>query len=121
MDPVFCFLNGKDDLRSSYYLEHVATEFHIQGLELDRAGITWDADFHYSGQGWVQKNFKGKRWENVNSEERRKYQKNAYRVLLTRARQGMVLVVPEGNQDDHTRKPGYYDATFGYLKDIGLR
>lgn len=121
IDPVHWFLNGKDDVRSSYYLEDVATEFHIQGLELDWTCVAWDADLRYSRSGWVYKSFRGNRWQNVSSVERRKYLKNAYRVLLTRARQGMVVVVPTGDVDDPTRLPHYYDATFEYLKGIGLR
>jgi DUF2075 family protein len=121
MNPVHWFLNDKKDVRSSYYLEQVATEFHIQGLELDWAGVIWDADFRYGENGWAHKNFKGEKWQNVNQEDRKKYQKNAYRVLLTRARQGMVIVVPEGDPEDHTRKPEYYDATFSYLKNIGFQ
>lgn len=119
MDPVHWFLDGKEDVRSSYYLEDVATEFDIQGLELDWACVTWDADFRYSPSGWVHKSFVGDRWQNINKEDRRVYQKNAYRVLLTRARQGMVIVVPEGDKDDHTRKPEFYDPTFEYLKLVG--
>lgn len=120
MEPIHWFLNGKDDVRSSYYLENVATEFDIQGLELDWACVTWDADFRCSKKGWEHWSFKGKRWEHINVPDRQIYQKNAYRVLLTRARQGMVIVVPLGNSEDPTRKPEYYDATFNYLKDIGL-
>jgi len=120
MDPVHWFLDGKDDVRSSYYLEDVATEFDIQGLELDWACVTWDADFRYSPSGWEHKSFVGDRWNNINKEDRQIYQKNAYRVLLTRARQGMVIVVPEGNPADHTRKSEYYDPTFKYLEGIGL-
>jgi len=120
MEPIHWFLNGKDDVRSSYYLENVATEFDIQGLELDWACVTWDADFRCSNKGWEHWSFKGKRWEHINAPERQIYQKNAYRVLLTRARQGMVIVVPMGDSEDLTRKPQYYDATFNYLKDIGL-
>lgn len=120
MDPVHWFLDGKEDIRSSYYLEDVATEFDIQGLELDWACVTWDADFRYSPSGWVHKSFVGHRWNNINQIERQIYQKNAYRVLLTRARQGMVIVVPEGDIDDHTRKPDFYSPTFEYLKMLGL-
>jgi len=121
MDPVHWFLDGKDDVRSSFYLEDVATEFHVQGLELDWGCITWDADFRYSGSGWTQKAFLGKTWKNINDTERRKYQKNAYRVLLTRARQGMVIVVPQGDKEDPTRLPSFYDPTFEYLRGIGFR
>jgi hypothetical protein len=120
MDPVHWFLDGKDDVRSSFYLEDVATEFHIQGLELDWACVTWDADFRYSKNGWEHKAFRGNRWDNIRKEERKTYLKNAYRVLLTRARQGMVIVVPEGDVNDATRKREYYDPTFEYLKDIGF-
>ncbi len=122
IDPIHWFLDGKDDVRSSYYLEDVATEFHVQGLELDWACVTWDGDFRFKGNGeWQYFSFKGDKWQNINKEEKRKYLKNAYRVLLTRARQGMVIVVPEGNDEDHTRKSSYYDSTFRYLISIGFQ
>ncbi|MCX6351301.1 MAG: DUF2075 domain-containing protein [Bacteroidetes bacterium] len=120
MNPVNWFLDGKDDVRSSYYLEDVATEFHVQGLELDWACVTWDGDLRYSKDGWKTFSFVGNKWQNIHKEERKKYLINAYRVLLTRARQGMAIVVPEGNPEDHTRKIEYYDCTFNYLKSIGI-
>lgn len=121
IDPVNWFLNDKDDIRSSYYLEDVATEFHVQGLELDWACVAWDGDFRYSDGSWDYKSFKGNKWQNINKEDRKLYLKNAYRVLLTRARQGMVIVVPKGDQEDPTRLPEFYDETFEYLKSIGLQ
>ena len=107
-------------MRSSYYLEDVATEFDIQGLELDWVCVTWDADFRYSNKGWEHWSFRGDRWNHIRKNERKNYLKNAYRVLLTRARQGMVIVVPPGDSEDPTRNPLFYDATFEYLKEIGL-
>lgn len=120
MNPVHWFLNDKYDVRSSFFLEDVATEFHIQGLELDWACVTWDADLRYSEEGWQSFSFVGKKWQNIHKEERQKYLINAYRVLLTRARQGMVIVVPEGSLEDKTRKPEYYNQTFDYLKSVGF-
>jgi hypothetical protein len=120
MDPIHWFLDSKEDVRSSYYLEDVATEFHIQGLELDWVCVTWDADFRYSNKGWEHWSFCGDRWRHIRKEERKNYLKNAYRVLLTRARQGMVIVVPQGDSEDPTRNPLFYDATFEYLKEIGI-
>ena len=120
MDPIHWFLDGKDDVRSSYYLEDAATEFHVQGLELDWVCVTWDADFRYSHKGWGHYSFCGDRWNRIKKEERKQYLKNAYRVLLTRARQGMVIVVPHGNTEDHTRNPSFYDSTFDYLNQIGF-
>lgn len=120
MDPVHWFLDEKDDVRSSYYLEDVATEFHVQGLELDWACVTWDADFRHCTSGWSHHSFCGNRWNKINKEERRQYLKNAYRVLLTRARQGMVLFVPEGDAEDHTRNSIFYDGTYNLLKEIGF-
>lgn len=120
MDPVHWFLDGKDDVRSSYYLEDVATEFHVQGLELDWSCVIWDADFRYAEGRWSHHSFSGSRWMNIRKPERQMYLKNAYRVLLTRARQGMVIVVPEGDTEDATRKREYYDQTFEYLRGIGL-
>lgn len=121
MDPIHWFLDGKEDVRSSYYLEDVATEFHVQGLELDWACVTWDADFRYSPTGWTTHSFVGEKWHNIKKEERKLYLKNAYRVLLTRARQGMVIVVPEGDEADPTRSNKFYDATFDFLKLIGFK
>ena len=121
VDPVHWFLDTKDDVRSSYYLEDVATEFHVQGLEVDWACVTWDADFRHARAGWEHWSFVGNRWNAIRKAERKRYQKNAYRVLLTRARQGMVLVIPSGDLDDPTRKPEYYDSTFAYLKEIGFQ
>jgi len=119
-DPVHWFLSGKDDVRSSYYLEDVATEFQVQGLELDWACVTWDADFRYSNEGWQYWSFVGDKWQHINKKERQVYLLNAYRVLLTRARQGMVIVVPEGDNEDHTRLKRFYNSTYEYLKDVGL-
>lgn len=115
------FLNGKDDVRSSYALEDVVTEFDIQGLELDYTIVAWDADFRMTPDGWTYNNFSGNKWQNVKSEERRLYLKNAYRVLLTRARQGMVIFIPEGSDVDNTRKREYYDRTYNYLRSLGIR
>lgn len=120
MDPVHWFLDGKDDVRSSFYLEDVATEFSIQGLELDWVCVTWDGDIRYKPEGWSHHSFVGKKWNRVKKPERQKYLKNAYRVLLTRARQGMVIVVPPGDPEDPTRLPEIYDPTYHYLKGIGF-
>jgi DUF2075 family protein len=115
------FLDGKDDVRSSYFLEDVATEFQVQGLELDWACVTWDGDLRFTNDGWKTFSFVGTKWQNIHKEERKKYLINAYRVLLTRARQGMVIVIPEGNIEDHTRQPEFYNSTFNYLKGIGFK
>ncbi len=115
------FLNGKDDVRSSYYLEDVVTEFDVQGLELDYSLVAWDADFRFDGADWTYNSFVGNRWNSVGSEERRLYLKNTYRVLLTRARQGMAIFVPHGNDLDVTRKKEFYDQTYDYLKSLGVR
>lgn len=120
IDPVYWFLNGKEDIRSSYYLEDVATEFDIQGLELDWTGVCWDADFRRENGAWGLYDFKGTKWQNVNDPFRRVYLANAYRVLLTRARQGMVIYVPKGDSRDHTRPPEFYDDTYAFLKACGL-
>jgi len=119
-EPIHWFLDGKEDVRSSYYLEDVATEFDIQGLELDWACVTWDADFRYTTSGWQHCSFVGTKWNKIKKMERQIYLKNAYRVLLTRARQGMVIVVPAGDPSDPTRAPEFYDGTFEYLKSIGI-
>lgn len=112
------FLNDKSDVRSSYYLEDVVSEFDIQGLELDYTIVAWDGDLRFDGTNWTYNSFVGNRWQNVNSEEKRLYLKNAYRVLLTRARQGMAIYIPDGDLNDDTRRPQFYDATYNYLKSL---
>jgi len=121
IDPIHWFLDGKEDIRSSYYLEDAATEFQVQGLEVDWACVVWDGDFRIGSRDWIYKSFTGDKWNNINKPERKKYLKNAYRVLLTRARQGMVIVVPNGDPEDPTRKAEYYDPMFEYLKNIGFQ
>ncbi len=106
--------------RSSYYLEDAATEFQVQGLELDWVCVTWDGDLRSSKPGWSFHDFCGDRWRTVSKPERQLYLRNAYRVLLTRARQGMVLFVSEGDRCDPTRSPEYYDSTFDYLAGLGI-
>lgn len=112
------FLNSKEDVRSSYYLEIVATEFDIQGLELDWAIIAWDADFYIKENNWIYQSFKGTKWQNINQDIKKKYLLNAYRVLLTRARQGFVIFIPEGDQKDKTRPKKYFDETYEYLTNV---
>ena len=121
IDPRHWFLNGKNDVRSSFYLEDVATEFDIQGLELDWTCVCWDADLRFTNNGWDYKEFRGTSWNNINDKSRKLYLKNSYRVLLTRARQGMIIFVPFGDKKDFTRVPKYYDSIYNYLKNIGIK
>jgi hypothetical protein len=120
VNPVHWFLNDRSDTRSSYYLEDAATEFQVQGLELDWTCVAWDGDFRFSDGGWNYHYFRGDRWCRISSMENRRYLCNAYRVLLTRARQGMVIYVPQGNSSDPTRSPAYYDSTYAYLTRLGI-
>ena len=112
------FLNDKGDVRSCYALEDVVTEFDIQGLEIDYSILAWDADLRFANGIWTYHLFKGSKWNNVKSEENRLYLKNAYRVLMTRARQGMAIFIPEGDDADASRKKSFYDGTYDYLKSI---
>jgi hypothetical protein len=114
------FLNDRDDVRASYYLEDVATEFDIQGLELDYTIVAWDADFRFENNKWHYFNFSGSCWNNINLDSKQIYLKNSYRVLLTRARQGMVIFIPKGNDNDKTRLTKYYDGVYNYLKSVGI-
>ena len=114
------FLADKMDVRSSLFLEDAATEFDIQGLELDWTCLVWDGDFRYTSEGWDHNAFRGSNWQKIRKASAKAYQLNAYRVLMTRARQGMIICVPEGKVGDHTRKPEFYDGTYEYLKSIGL-
>lgn len=114
------FLNGKEDVRSSFFLEETATEFDIQGLELDWSIVCWDANLRFSGDRFEYYGFRGTAWQNIRSEENILYLKNAYRVLLTRARQGFVIFVPAGDASDVTADPSFYDGVYRYLQDIGI-
>ena len=119
-DTVHWFLDDITDIRSSLFLEDAASEFDVQGLELDWTCLVWDGDLRRKNDTWQNFSFTGNKWLNIRSEERKAYQINAYRVLLTRARQGMVICVPEGNPEDSTRQPEFYDGTYEYFKQIGL-
>lgn len=120
IEPAKWFLAPSHDVRSSDVLEDAATEFDVQGLELDWACLCWDANYRRVGNQWQALQFKGTRWLAVNDEARRTYVANAYRVLLTRGRQGMVVFVPEGSNEDTTRAPEVYQAIYAFLKDCGL-
>jgi hypothetical protein len=114
------FLNPSSDVRSSIYLETPATEFGIQGLELDWTGLCWDIDLVPNLAGWHIRVFKGTHWQSVMDQTRRRYILNKYRVLLTRAREGMVIWVPQGDPSDRTRPTGAYDAIADYLRLFGV-
>ena len=124
INPCAWFLNNAADVRSSFYMEDAASEFDVQGLELDWTVVVWDGDLiHQSGntaQRWRYRNFSGTKWQEVRQAEDQRYRLNAYRVLLTRARQGMVIVVPEGDSQDPTRNPQFYDPTWDYLSLLGI-
>lgn len=121
-DTVHWFLDDINDVRSSLFLEDAASEFDIQGLELDWTCLVWDGDLRYSNGTWDYYEFNGgTRWNKIKKTERQAYQLNAYRVLLTRARQGMVICVPEGSSSDPTRNSEFYDGTYEYLKQMGFK
>lgn len=120
-DTVHWFLDDINDVRSSLFLEDAASEFDVQGLELDWTCIVWDGDLRYSLNGWHFFEFNGgNKWNKIQKPDRQAYLINAYRVLLTRARQGMIICVPEGNAEDHTRQPEFYNSTYNYLKSLGI-
>lgn len=133
-NAVHWFLDDKTDTRSSNYLEDAATEIQVQGLELDYTCLLWDADMRYANGEWKYYTFsKSSKWKELipdteSKQDRMKYMLNAYRVLLTRARAGMIICVPEGNShktkngfwEDSTRLPEFYDGTYEYLKSLGL-
>lgn len=128
-NAIHWFLEDKTDIRSSNYLEDAATEIQVQGLELDFACVLWDADIRCESGKWTYHKFNGKdKWLPEKNKESQKYMLNAYRVLLTRARQGLIICVPKGNSnktpesfpEDPTRLPEFYDGTYRYLKSLGL-
>jgi len=116
------FLNGKEDVRSSYYMEDVATEFEIQGLELDWTIVCWGGDFYLKDDKWKYKRFRGTKWQIIRKPIKKRYLLNSYRVLLTRARQGFVIFIPEGSEEDKTRPKKFYDETYNLLVNkIGIK
>jgi len=119
IEPEKWFLAQSGDVRSSDTLEDAATEFDVQGLELDWACVCWDANLRRNSS-WEAWRFKGTRWESINDLARKAYLANSYRVLLTRARQGMVVFVPQGSHDDLTRPPAVYDGIYGFLRTCGF-
>lgn len=121
VDAPIWFLNDKEDVRASCFLEETATEFDIQGLELDWSIVCWDANLRFARNKFNYYEFNGTKWNNVNKEERILYLKNAYRVLLTRARQGFIIFVPKGDENDSTMQSGFYDGVYEYLKQIGVQ
>ncbi len=115
------FLNNSDDIRSSYFLEEIATEFDIQGLEIDWVCLAWDINYYFKDGKWNCQYFSGTKWQNIHNENDKTYLQNAYRVLLTRARQGLIIYIPEGDDLDHTRPKELYDSTFNYFQSCGIQ
>ena len=119
------FLAPSDDLRSSNMLEIVASEFKVQGLEIDWGIVCWDADLRRTKKGddWDHYTFRGTRWNKRNKPEQKRYLLNSYRVLLTRSRQGMIIFVPKGvdPEADPSRDSEYYDGIFNYLISCGIK
>lgn len=115
------YLNSAHDVRSSNFLEIIATEYAVQGLEIDWAGIFWDADLRRANGNWNFKQFKGTKWQTVADEQRKQFILNKYRVLLTRAREGIIIWIPEGDKTDITRLPEFYQETFDYLISCGIK
>lgn len=111
---------GAQNLALTSHVIENATEFDVQGLELDWTCVTWDADLRWTPGGWSYHRFRGAKWQRVKKPDRQQYLVNAYRVLLTRARQGMVIMVPHGSRRDRTRQAAYYDGTYAYLRSLGI-
>lgn len=118
--PEKWFLGDRNDIKSSYFMEEVATEFDIQGLEIDYAVVAWDADYRYEDGGFQYYKTRGSHWVSIRNADERRYLKNAYRVLLTRSREGFVIFVPRGDDTDATRQQSFYDKLWNYLTDIGI-
>lgn len=122
INHVSWFLNDKEHVNSSFFLEVAASEFKVQGLEIDYGILAWDADLRYTNNEFDFFRFRGNKWTHINVKQRQRYLKNAYRVLLTRSRQGLVIFVPEGADpgEDVTRSRQFYDNIFNYLKKCGI-
>lgn len=121
IEPENWFLASGDDIRSSNFLEDVGTEFDVQGLELDWSLVAWDADLRIVDGSFEHWRFSGTSWQKRSKAESQRYLENAYRVLLTRAREGMVIFVPEGDADDATRLPEFYQGIADYLTECGVK
>jgi hypothetical protein len=119
ISPPEWFLNGPEDVRSCQFLED-GTEFDVQGLELDWCCVGWDADLRYDNGLWQHYKFKGTKWQSIRNEANQRFLENAYRVLLTRARQGFVIFLPSGSDVDSTRPSDYYSETYEYLRKCGI-
>ena len=120
-DAVKWFLRGRDNIDSSYFMEIAASEFKIQGLEIDYAVVAWEGDYRYHNGEFSHHRFYGEKWQDVRNAILQRYLRNGYRVLLTRARQGYVIYVPKGSEYDPTRPPHYYDETYAYLRLCGVK
>lgn len=121
VDPENWFLKNDNDVRSSFYLEDVATEFDVQGLEIDWSIVAWDAELVYNNNDWQYRRFRGSVWQVINNDINKRYLLNSHRVLLTRARQGTVIYLPKGDNNDNTRLTSFYDTTYNYFKRIGIK
>ena len=121
IEPENWFLASSEDIRSSNYLEDTATEFDVQGLELDWTLLAWDADLRFVDGKFEHWRFSGAKWQRRAQQESKRYLENAYRVLLTRAREGMVIFVPKGDENDKTRKPHFYQGIANYLTACGIK
>lgn len=119
VDEAQWFLSDKSDVRSSSFLEIAATEFDIQGLERDWICLAWDINLSKNNSGWVFRDFSGTKWKNITSELRKEYLLNSYRVLMTRGREGLIIFVPVGDEEDITRTPSLYDSIYSYLCQTG--
>lgn len=109
-----------NEYKIAKYITKISSIFDIQGLELDWTIVCWDADFRFEENNFKYYKFTGAKWQNIKSEDNTLYLKNAYRVLLTRARQGFIIFVPTGDENDITAKPEYYNGIYKYLKSIGI-
>jgi hypothetical protein len=118
------FLDDDDDVRCSSRLEVFATQFEVQGLELDWVGVCWGEDFTFDGVIWVSNRFTNKKWiprkmKTAADTQKHQFRINAYRVLLTRARQGMIIYVPQPPPSERSRLQAELDLTAAYLTQCG--
>ncbi|MGE0434331.1 MAG: DNA/RNA helicase domain-containing protein [Planctomycetota bacterium] len=119
VDVVDWMLKEPEDFRSSHRLEVAMSEFETQGLEVDHAGILWGGDLVWESEGWGAWKLKGPSWKRV-PEPGADLVRNKYRVLMTRSRLSLFILVPAADPSDPSQRHSAMESTLGFLVGCGL-